>query len=119
MAKDSDKVVKVIIKRGNTALFMQKDTGEWELPGGHIHVGEKYKHGAKREVLEETGILISKLRLILTTKNFKLFAAMPKVSRVVLSDEHIGFMWATSQQAKRLNHTSATKINLRYILNSI
>ena len=119
MVKDSDKVAKVIIKRGKMALFLQKDTGEWELPGGHIHIGEKSRAGAKREVAEETNIRISKLKTIFTSKDFKLYAAMPRSNRVILSDEHIGYIWCTKQQIKQLKLTNSTKINLRYILNTV
>ena len=119
MIKDSEKVAKVIIKRGRTALFLQKTTGEWELPGGHIHIGEKYKIGAKREVMEETGIRISKLKTIVVTKNFKLYAAMPKNNKVNLSDEHIDYTWVTKHQVKQLKLSESTKINLKFILDTI
>lgn len=119
MIKDSDKIAKVIIKRGNTALFLQKNNGEWELPGGHLHIGEKYKKGAKREVAEETGIKISKLKTIVMTKNFKLFAAMPIINKITLSDEHINYTWVTKRQVRQLKLTDSTKINLRYILNTV
>ena len=119
MVKDSEKVAKVIIKRGRTALFLQKPTGEWELPGGHIHLGEKSKIGAKREVMEETGIRISKLKTIVVTKNFKLYAAMPRNSKVNLSDEHTDYTWVTKQQVKQLKLSNSTKINLKFILDTI
>lgn len=119
MIRDSDKVAKVIIKRGATVLFLKKDTGEWELPGGHLHQGEKFRPGAKREVMEETGIRISKLKTIVITRNFKLFAAMPKNNKIKLSDEHTDYTWVTKQQVKQLKLTNSTKINLKFILNTI
>ena len=119
MAKDSDKVAKIIIKRGKTALFLQKDTGEWELPGGHLHVGEKSRSGAKREAMEETGIRISKLKTIVVTKNFKLYAAMPRNNKVKLSNEHVDHAWVTKRQVKQLKLSDSTKINLKFILDTI
>ena len=35
---------------------MDKFAGEWDLPGGHIQVGEEFETGMKREVKEETNI---------------------------------------------------------------
>ena len=119
MIRDSDKIAKVIIKRGKTVLFLQKDSGEWELPGGHLHVGEKYRSGAKREVMEETGIRISKLKAIVATKGFKLYAAMPRNNKVDLSDEHTDYTWVTKQQVKQLKLSNSTKINLKFILDTI
>ena len=56
---DSRQVAKVVIiddhnrvlmlKRSN---YMDKYAGEWDLPGGHIKVGEDFLDGMKREVKE-------------------------------------------------------------------
>lgn len=35
-----------------------KGAGTWTMPGGKLHEGEKFLQGAKREVLEETGITL-------------------------------------------------------------
>lgn len=107
------------MKRGNAVLFLQKDNGEWELPGGHLNAGEKYKAAAKREVMEETGVKISKLKLLRVTKNFKLFAAMPIIHKIILSDEHVDYKWVNKRQLKQLKLSDSTKINLRSILNTV
>lgn len=49
----------VIIVDDQLLLVKRKydpDAGKWAIPGGHLNLGEKAKVGAKREVLEETGI---------------------------------------------------------------
>lgn len=33
--------------------------GTWTMPGGKLHFGESFEEGARREVLEETGLHIS------------------------------------------------------------
>jgi len=38
--------------------------GEWSIPGGHQEWGETVRETAAREVLEETGVAVSGLRLI-------------------------------------------------------
>ena len=38
--------------------------GTWTMPGGKMDFGEKFEEGAKREVLEETGIAINTLQVI-------------------------------------------------------
>jgi 8-oxo-dGTP diphosphatase len=32
--------------------------GTWTMPGGKLHFGESFEEGARREVLEETGVVI-------------------------------------------------------------
>ena len=58
---DSRQVAKVVIIDDNDRVlmlkrsgYMDKYAGEWDLPGGHIQVGEDFQTGMKREVKEET-----------------------------------------------------------------
>lgn len=37
---------------------------EWSLPGGYIHAKEHPKEGLEREILEETGLLVSADRIL-------------------------------------------------------
>lgn len=43
---------------GRTLLIRRADTGEWQIPGGVLERGETIHDGLRREVLEETGLLI-------------------------------------------------------------
>jgi len=38
--------------------------GTWTMPGGKLHFGESFEDGAKREVLEETGIILKDAKVI-------------------------------------------------------
>lgn len=61
----------VMILRHNQILLGQRHSdpekadsalqgeGTWTMPGGKLHYGESFEEGARREVLEETGIKIS------------------------------------------------------------
>jgi 8-oxo-dGTP diphosphatase len=49
----------VIVAQGRTLLIRRGHPpleGEWSIPGGTLEVGESLQEGARREVLEETGI---------------------------------------------------------------
>lgn len=43
--------------------------GTWTMPGGKLHFGESFEEGARREVLEETGILAKKLKVVSLTND--------------------------------------------------
>lgn len=117
--KDSESVAKVIMTRGRFCLMLQKSTGEWELPGGHLHVGEKFKNGAVREVFEETGIRIFKLRLLRKEKYFRLFHNQPCTTKVTLSNEHVNYAWIGKKSLNKYKLTKSTKLNLKSILKFI
>lgn len=38
--------------------------GTWTMPGGKLHFRESFEDGAKREVMEETGIRLNKVEVI-------------------------------------------------------
>jgi 8-oxo-dGTP diphosphatase len=44
----------VLVKRGHEPL-----KGEWNLPGGGVELGETLEQACAREVLEETGLVVS------------------------------------------------------------
>lgn len=61
MDKQRPKVgVNVIVIKDNMILLGQRKNtagdGDWGLPGGHLEFGESAIEGAKRELLEETGL---------------------------------------------------------------
>ncbi|ARP87475.1 NUDIX domain-containing protein [Bordetella genomosp. 9] len=56
--------VRVVVERPDGAILMHARadfTGMWGLPGGHIEVGESALQAARREVLEETGLIVHTL----------------------------------------------------------
>lgn len=43
--------------------------GSWSIPGGHLEFGESWETCAKREVLEETGMIINDVRFLAATND--------------------------------------------------
>jgi len=58
-------VAAIICNESNQIMLQRKSQGEgWSLPAGGIEPGETPETALKREVLEETGLLIARHRLV-------------------------------------------------------
>jgi ADP-ribose pyrophosphatase YjhB (NUDIX family) len=57
----------VLLVRNEKLLLVKRkyapDAGMWSIPGGHLELGEKVKHAAKRECEEETGLKVRVTKL--------------------------------------------------------
>jgi 8-oxo-dGTP diphosphatase len=60
--------VGAIILNANRVLLVERGKsplkGYWSLPGGVLETGEHLEEGVRREVLEETGLIVEPLRII-------------------------------------------------------
>ncbi|MDM5247423.1 MULTISPECIES: NUDIX hydrolase [unclassified Lysinibacillus] len=56
--------VVIILNNENEVLLQKRYDGSWGLPGGLMELGESLEDTAKREVLEETGLVIEDLKLL-------------------------------------------------------
>ena len=60
--------VGVIVFRNEEILLVKRNKepnkGQWSIPGGKQNIGETTAQAAKRELLEETGVKVSRLLLV-------------------------------------------------------
>jgi len=57
----------IILKRDRVLLVERAKAplkGYWSLPGGVLETGEQLQEGIRREVLEETGLVVEPLRVV-------------------------------------------------------
>ena len=93
--KDSKRVAKIVLVNQNKEVLFLKRTnyhkkhaGEWDLPGGHVHIGEELLDGLFREVEEETGLTIKRARLFKKMENLHFFEGVYEQGKIILSNEH-------------------------------
>ncbi len=65
---DPKVAVAVLVQQDTQVLLVQRrfdpHKGQWTLPSGYVDAGEDPKEAAKRECLEETGLLVRNIELL-------------------------------------------------------
>ncbi|WP_100333463.1 NUDIX hydrolase [Bacillus alkalisoli] len=56
--------VVIILNEKSEVLLQKRHDGNWGLPGGLMDLGESFEEVAKREVFEETGLVVENLKLL-------------------------------------------------------
>ncbi|MEN9518699.1 MAG: hypothetical protein RLZZ381_1287 [Cyanobacteriota bacterium] len=53
-----------VLPDGRIVMIQRRDSGQWGLPGGMVDWGEDIPHAAKRELKEETGLNLLKIKTL-------------------------------------------------------
>ena len=110
-------------------VYLLLDYGRhWGYPKGHLEAGETDEAAARRELREETGIDAVEIAPGFTfeikyefqsstkghvRKTVAFFVGRVDTSDVILSEEHLGYAWATREQAmERLTFDNARNVML-------
>jgi len=111
---DTKQISKVVVlnDKGEVLLLQRKKDQpfprKWDLPGGHLIVGETWEDGAKRETKEETNLDLKTLELILDKGKNKYFKSTEwdgEVFRVEELPEHDDYMWVHPDNLSGLDIT--------------
>jgi len=62
----------VLDDQGRVLAVRRRDNGHWQPPGGVLELDETITAGLRREVLEETGVVVEPVRLTGVYKNMPL-----------------------------------------------
>ena len=92
----------------NKVLLIQRNDGNnaWEIPGGKRENNEKIIDALKREVREETGLIINEYKLVYVSPIFENhpflkpflnigYLCLVDNSDVIISNEHINYKWVS------------------------
>jgi len=99
-----------VIIHQNSMLLLQKrkDSGCWAIHGGALELGETTEEAAKRELLEETGLIANALEFIGVFSGPELFHTYPNgdmvaiVSIIYLCEDFSGKMLASTDETTDL-----------------
>jgi len=116
--RHSVSVAAVVTDDQDRVLVVQRrDNGKWEIPGGILELAESIHDGVRREVEEETGVLIEPQRLTGVYKNLKLgVVALVFRARIVAgqpgpTEESARTDWWTRDQVQaQMGETFAVRV---------
>jgi 8-oxo-dGTP pyrophosphatase MutT (NUDIX family) len=110
-------------------VLLKSPRGDWNFVKGHRENQETDHDTLKREIFEETGITsvnilnyLGKIKYKITKAGFqvlkevKFYYITTDDNRVVLSDEHVDYIWVYYAQAKKLLTFNQSKLILEKIM---
>lgn len=106
----------LILYQGRALIIQRSDycgvgENEWEFAGGGLKFGEDLPDGLSREIKEEVGLTVRIDRLLYAVSRLVnphrqivalTYLCYADADKVVLSDEHKNFLWATRKQLLEL-----------------
>tara|TARA_A100001015_G_C14852384_1_gene657038 strand:+ start:256 stop:660 length:405 start_codon:yes stop_codon:yes gene_type:complete len=119
MPEDSKNVAKVVIIENDKILVLNRaDNGKYDLPGGHLHIGEHPINGIIREVYEETKIFLLNAEEIIKYKKKRLYISKNfdyTRGKIELDlKENSKYSWMTNSEFLKIDDDDATDVITAY-----
>jgi 8-oxo-dGTP diphosphatase len=109
LPKHSVSVAGVVVDgTGRILTIRRHDNGHWEAPGGVLELDESPEDGVRREVAEETGMIVQVDRLTGVYKNITrgivalVFRCSPGVGQPHSTSEALEVRWMTRDEVRDL-----------------
>jgi ADP-ribose pyrophosphatase YjhB (NUDIX family) len=96
----------VVREDGRVLVIRRDDNGHWEAPGGVLELDESFEDGVRREVLEETGLVVEVERLTGVYKNLThgivalVYRCRPASGEPHVTDEAREIRWMTKEEVQ-------------------
>ena len=100
----------VLNKHGQILLQKRKDIGVWWIPGGYLELSETIEDCAKRELLEETGLIANKMELVNVFSGKDFFCKYPNGDKV----QNVLCLFETSDVKGKLVNNCTESADLRF-----
>lgn len=102
---------------GRVLVVQRRDNGQWQIPGGILERDESIHAGLRREVLEETGLIVEPELLTGIYKNLRL-GVVALVFRARVVGGHAGptdesqqvDWWPVARVAREMGETFAVRV---------
>lgn len=110
-------VAGIVIDHDNVLIIQRADNLTWEPPGGVLEQGETFIEGVRREVFEETGVIVEVHELtgcyLNMTKHVValVFRCTPQAGEPRPSAESLAVQWVRADEAvRRLSPVFAIRV---------
>ncbi len=121
-ATHSVSVAGAVLHNGRMLAIQRRDNAHWEPPGGVLELGEAIENGLRREILEETGLVVEPEQLTGVYKNMNrgivalVFRCTVTGGTLRTSDETRALAWLTPAEVRE-RMTEAYAVRLLDALN--
>lgn len=100
----------IIVEDAQGRILMQQrqDDGTWSYPGGRVEIDETVEAAARREVLEECGLMVGDMALLGVFSGKELNHVYPNgnevcgIDIVYVSNDYTGSLQCTDGEAKQM-----------------
>lgn len=98
----------LVLKR---SLTSRTNAGKWDFPGGKLDPNESFQTALEREVLEETGLVISLDNVLGVAESeqserriaYIFMRARTEAGKLTLSHEHDDYAWVSVEEVTQLD----------------
>ena len=115
----------LIDKEKKVLLQLRTDSNSWGIPGGGLEIGESLQDAAKREVYEETGLIVDDMQLFNVYSGDKQHWIYPDgnevyiVNTVFISNSFHGILKADEVESKEVKFFHINNIPTEIISTNI